>query len=339
MRPLTVSPDGGRRSITSLKASIPRLSDFQLIDAPELEQLLGSPHEQCQLIEAHFSSTDHPLAGIDQRSPHLPGALQMHPSYLEAGTDRSKYYPNYDHPTDGNLLPDHELTLALENVGIFPETLVIVYGTDPDGSMAAARLTWALLYAGVQRVRFLDGGIRSWITHGNETSSLIEIAGTTPDPLKSPSAKWQIRSEFLATTDEVSRLNSSHGKLIDVRRRDEWDGTNPNQYSFFSKAGHIPSAEYQGDWKNLVDQNSDKIGPLLNSVAQRWRDQGILDADVASGKRSLIFYCGTGWRSSIAFLVALSLGLRAKNYDDGFYGWSWDEENEIIYGETTPASR
>ena len=248
MRPVTVSPDGGRRSLTSLKASIPRLSDFQLIDAPELEQLLGSPHEQCQLIEAHFSSADHPLAGIDQRSPHLPGALQMHPSYLEAGTDRSKYYPNYDHPTDGNLLPDHELTLALENVGISPETL--------------------------------------------------------------------------ATTDEVSRLNSSYGKLIDVRRRDEWDGTNPNQYSFFSKAGHIPSAEYQGDWKNLVDQNSDKIGPLLDSVAQRWRDQGILDADVASGKRSLIFYCGIGWRSSIAFLVALSLGLRAKNYDDGFYGWS-----------------
>ena len=279
MRPVTVSPDGGRRSITSLKASIPRLSDFQLIDALALEQLLESSHEQCQLIEAHFSSADHPLAGNDQRSPHLPGALQMHPSYLEAGTDRSKYYPNYDHPSDGNLLPDHELTLALE------------------------------------------------------------IAGTTPNPLQSPSAEWQIRSEFLATTDEVSRLNSSHGKLIDVRRRDEWDGTNPNQYSFFSKAGHIPSAEYQGDWKNLVDQNSDKIGPLLDSVAKRWRNQGILDADVASGKRSLIFYCGTGWRSSIAFLVALSLGLRAKNYDDGFYGWSWDEENEIVYGETTPALR
>ncbi|MBR9760051.1 hypothetical protein GYB43_07020 [bacterium] len=171
MRPVTVSPDGGRRSITSLKASIPRPSDFQLIDALALEQLLESSHEECLLIEAHFSSADHPLAGIDQRSPHLPGA------------------------------------------------------------------------------------------------------------------------------------------------------------------------EYQGDWKNLVDQNSDKIGPLLDSVAQRWRDQGILDADVASGKRSLIFYCGTGWRSSIAFLVALSLGLRAKNYDDGFYGWSWDEENEIIYGETTPASR
>gem|GEM_PF-2337895 len=26
------------------------------------------------------------------------------------------------------------------------------------------------------------------------------------------------------------------------------------------------------------------------------------------------------------------LGLKAKNYDDGFYGWSWHEENEIALG-------
>jgi len=32
--------------------------------------------------------------------------------------------------------------------------------------------------------------------------------------------------------------------------------------------------------------------------------------------------CGTGWRSSVSFLIARLLGLRAKNYDDGFYGWS-----------------
>jgi thiosulfate/3-mercaptopyruvate sulfurtransferase len=261
----------------------------------------------------------------------------MHPSYLEAGTNCSKYYPNYEHPSDGNLLPDKELTLALENVGIFPDTLVVVYGTDPDGSMAAARLTWALLYAGVKRVRFLDGGIRSWITHNGETSPLVEIAGTSVVPRQSPCAHWEIRSDLLATTAEVSQLNSTQGKLIDVRRRDEWDGSNPNHYSFFSKAGHIPSAEYQGDWKNLVDQRSDKIGPMLDSIAQRRREQGILDAKVEAGITPLIFYCGTGWRSSIAFLVALSLGLRAKNYDDGFYGWSWNQENEIVFGEATPA--
>ena len=102
---------------------------------------------------------------------------------------------------------------------------------------------------------------------------------------------------------------------------------------FFSKAGHIPSANYQGDWQNLVEEGTQQIGRMLETVLQRWREQGIIDADVESGESILIFYCGTGWRSSIAVVVALLLGLRAKNYDDGFYGWSWDEQNEIAKGD------
>merc|ERR1712188_283341 len=45
----------------------------------------------------------------------------------------------------------------------------------------------------------------------------------------------------------------------------------------------------------------------------------------------LIFYCGTGWRSSIAFFLAYLLGCESKNYDDGFYGWSEDPTKEVRY--------
>ena len=38
------------------------------------------------------------------------------------------------------------------------------------------------------------------------------------------------------------------------------------------------------------------------------REQGILDADVESGKKALIFYCGTGWRGSEAFFNAWLIG-------------------------------
>ena len=34
------------------------------------------------------------------------------------------------------------------------------------------------------------------------------------------------------------------------------------------------------------------------------------------------FYCGTGWRSSVAFVLAYMLGWDARNYDDGWFGWS-----------------
>ena len=36
-----------------------------------------------------------------------------------------------------------------------------------------------------------------------------------------------------------------------------------------------------------------------------------------------VFYCGSGWRSSLAFLYAWLLGFeRIRNYSDGWGGWS-----------------
>ncbi|MDA0768190.1 MAG: rhodanese-like domain-containing protein [Verrucomicrobia bacterium] len=132
------------------------MNEFQLVDPEFLNYRLSEEDSDhpCILLDAHFTSIDHPSLPDPSPARHIPGAIQVHPSYLEAGTDRSKYYPHYKCPADGNLLPDNEL----------------------------------------------------------------------------------------------------------------------------------------------------------------------------------LFYCGTGWRSSISFLVALLLGLKAKNYDDGFYGWSWHEENAIALG-------
>ena len=61
------------------------------------------------------------------------------------------------------------------------------------------------------------------------------------------------------------------------------------------------------------------------------------DPAFANGTQ-FIFYCGTGWRSSIAFLVACLLGLPAKNYEDGFYGWSDCATNAIQRSATVRAS-
>ncbi|MGI9241473.1 MAG: rhodanese-like domain-containing protein, partial [Verrucomicrobiales bacterium] len=121
-------------------------------------------------------------------------------------------------------------------------------------------------------------------------------------------------------------------KLVDVRGPGEWDGTVKHHYPFFSKAGHIPTAIFQGDWDNLLDRGSRKLAPALDSVEHRWREQGVIDLGVETQATTVIFYCGAGWRSSLSFLAALLLGVRAKNYDDGFYGWSWGGENEIALG-------
>lgn len=318
------------------------MSDFQLIDPDDLARRIAEADagEKWMLLEAHFSSIDHPLDSDQPTPDHIPGAIQVHPSYLESGTNQAKYYPNYEHPSDGNLLPAPELGLALNRLGITPNTLVVVYGTEPDGTMAAARLAWGLMVAGVGTVRLLDGGIDAWLAYGGDSVPVIATAleiSRCSGNLYDEQPPWRPRLEYLATTAEVleacRNTHRTSSKLVDVRKPGEWDGTLKHYYSFFSKAGHIPNAILQGDWDNLLDMKTHRLQPTLESVALRWREQGIIDAGVTDGSTTLIFYCGTGWRSSISFLVAQLLGLRAKNYDDGFYGWSWNDENEIVLGK------
>ena len=53
------------------------------------------------------------------------------------------------------------------------------------------------------------------------------------------------------------------------------------------------------------------------AVKARWEGIGLHEDG-----GPVIFYCGTGWRSSISFLLAHIMGWESKNYDDGWYGWS-----------------
>lgn len=286
------------------------------------------------ILEAHFSSVDHPLDPEMPIFQHLPGAIQVHPSYLEAGINRQKYYPFYDHPTEANVLPAVELQLALEKLGITPDSQVVVYGSDPDGVMAAARLCWGLIYAGVHHVRLLDGGIDAWLAHGGQTCLEIKSVWDVHHSDR-PSSTWSHRPEYLATISEVKNFVTGDqapqfGKLIDVRTEAEWHGTSAKKYPFFSKTGHIPRAIHQGDWDNLMDGSSKSLGPHLEVVARRWKMQGIIDQHVEEGTTPLTFYCGTGWRSSIAFLVAHLLGFRARNFESGFYGWSHDPNHPLV---------
>ena len=193
-------------------------------------------------------------------------------------------------------------------------------------------MIWGLTYAGIHTIRLLDGGLEAWIAAGEETVSsifqAIDLAGSAADETGAAS-NWDVQSEVLATLEEVHQIASSNSgiedRLVDVRRPGEYDGSETKYYPFFSKAGHIPQAVLQGNWINLVDSSTRKIGPALADVRNRWIDLGIVDEGVERGETSLVFYCGTGWRSSLSFLVATLLGYRAKNFDDGFYGRSSSE--------------
>lgn len=280
----------------------------------------------CVVVEVLFE--DAPPGS--QNPECVPGAVSVHPSYFEAGLDSTKYYPHYTCPQDGNLLPDSQLHQAIADLGITEDTMVVVYGKGICIPMSSCRALWALMYAGVKDVRLLNGGFDAWRRYGGRLAAQPRVPTRVP---QFNSTGLCVR-EYLASTAEVeaiaSRCNSLTspspspcsavpGVLVDIRKLGEFDGSFADNYHFFTKSGHIPTAVYQGNWDVLVNLEESTLRDL-DEVQSRWET-----LDLTADRAPLIFYCGTGWRSTIGFFLAFLMGMDAKNYDDSFYGWTWSD--------------
>ncbi len=252
----------------------------------------------------------------------IPGALRVHPCYFEHENDTSKYYPNYTHPDDGNLLPADRLESALLNLGITKDTTVVVYGNGVIIPMTASRVAWALMYAGVEDVRILNGGYTAWLAAGGPVSP----SPAKPVPASDFGTAVPAHPEYLATTElveEISKNGVGPSVLTDVRLISEYIGEDVDHYPFFKTTGHIPNAVWFGDWVELIDLH-DSTFRSYTQVENHLKSLGI------HKQVEPIFYCGTGWRSSIGFFQAYIMGFEnMRNYDGSFYEWSFDPKRPI----------
>jgi thiosulfate/3-mercaptopyruvate sulfurtransferase len=74
-------------------------------------------------------------------------------------------------------------------------------------------------------------------------------------------------------------------------------------------------------------ENPDGTLKSPQRAAERWSRSGI------KPEKRVIFYCGTGWRASLAFWDAWPLGWpRISVYDPGWYEWGRDPANPIATG-------
>lgn len=282
----------------------------------------GYTNKRFVILEARYTgfSTSQPGA-IDKSANHIPGAVAIHPCYFESGHDESKYYPKYTTPDDGNLLPDEELQKAVAALGITHDTTVVVYGNGKIIPMTSGRVGWSLMVAGVSDVRILNGGITAWKKEGfpvTDTPAAIK-------PVASFGKSIPIRSDYLASTPyvrEIAKGSNTGSVLVDVRAKAEVVGEKC-PYPFFDKAGHIPKSVWNGDYWALIDKHDD-TWRSYTEIQHMWNKLGITDAVEP------VFYCGTAWRSTVGFFHAWLMGYdRMKNYDDSFYGWSFDKTNPI----------
>jgi thiosulfate/3-mercaptopyruvate sulfurtransferase len=271
------------------------------------------------IFETQWGSIDDMRQGWADRSyldGHIPGAIHSNSDTYENG------YPRWF------LLPDAELKAAVGSMGITADTTVVVYSSSP---IFAARLWWILKYAGVTDVRFMNGGYRQWAASGLPSETAIN------DPV--PAAYiGTTRPEYLATTADVfSRyLNTATTTLVDVRAGGEYAGI-ISGYSYLAARGRIPGAVQAGDADDASRVYSDGDGTLRSFAEVRSHWNGI---GATSGKE-LIFYCGGGYRSGLAFLYAYLMGYpNIRNYSDGWEGWSTTYTEDSSYQEgVTPGWR
>lgn len=274
------------------------------------------------ILEVRYTGFSISVPGAAKEDGFIPGAVTIHPCYVEHGDNQAKYYPKYSSPQDGNLLPPTDIQEVLKKLGIDRDTTVVVYGNGKIIPMTSARVAWALMYAGVADVRILNGGFTSWLQAGFPVSGQPAV----PQPKADFGLQVPGRPEFLATTGYIESTvkgQNSETLLLDVRKREEYDGK-ICPYPFFNKKGAIPGAVWMGDWDTLVDMNDNTFRSLAE-VRRHWEKLGL-----SPGKEP-VFYCGTGWRSSMGFFLAYVLGWdKTRNYDGSFYEWSWDPQRPLV---------
>lgn len=243
---------------------------------------------------------------------HIPGAAWLDTNRLER-------------PPLWNKVDDLILLRVLLDCGIRHDTTVIVYGRN---NLAAARAAQLMLYAGVQDVRLLDGGYALWRAGGH---ALASGPGRACCAVADFGAPFPARPDYLIDSAQArALLQRPDADLVSIRTWSEYMGRTSG-YSYIDARGDIAGACW-GHAGSGADINSMSEFQLADggmkpaaAICRMWEEAGL------NPQRQTAFYCGTGWRASLAFFYAWLMDWpRISVYDGGWASWSSDPDNPVV---------
>ena len=299
----SIPPFGFRRDLHRWRQLVTPAWIAGLVDGAAIA---AAPAGAWRLFEAGCGDAGAFAAG------HIPGAGYLDTAQFERG-------PLW------NKIPDAELERLLLAHGIRHDVTVILYGRN---TLAAARVAHLLLYAGVTDVRLLDGGLAAW----HQAGLALEHGQPRPCPAADDfGAALPARPDYLADMRQVRGLLArADGALVSIRTWNEYIGETSG-YSYIDARGDIPGALWgragiEGDVNSMAAfHRADGCMKPAKDIRAMWHGAGI------HAGRPTVFYCGTGWRASLAFFYAWLMNWeRIAVYDGGWCEWSRDGANPVV---------
>ncbi|MDO5145392.1 MAG: rhodanese-like domain-containing protein [Eubacteriales bacterium] len=255
---------------------------------------------------------------VSYKEGHIPGAIYVDNCEVEDATGDEKGAYNL---LDAEVVKDNLLSH-----GITKDTKVILYGADASGT---ARQAYGYLWVGVEDVKIVNGGIDAWKAAGYDTETKQNAGSEAGDFGTEVPACPQYWTSIEEAKERLE--NDDNFKLVSIRSEDEWLGKTSG-YNYIDKAGEPEGAVWGKGAETAFDvagfTNEDGTIKNLEGLQEVWSDCDFtLENDLA-------FYCGTGWRASVPFLVLYENGYdNVSVYDGGWYQWIMNEDYPVQVGD------
>ena len=268
---------------------------------------LNSDISSVVIFDCRFSLADHSLGEHLYQQGHIPGAFHMD---MEKDLSGPKGLHGGRHP-----LPDTEaFEHKLRQCGVNANTWVIAY--DDSRFAGSARLWWLLRYFGHNKVRILDGGIKSWQQAGFELST----ENTSAQHMANDTGTFSAKPGALPVADQQwvkARLNDSSVTLVDAREAIRFNGeAEPVDLI----AGHIPGA-INAPWQQV----SDSDGFIQPEELQRKIWQTLPES------HEYVVYCGSGVTACVNLLSMEIAGIKnTRLYCGSWSDWISYPENPTV---------
>ncbi|HWN67867.1 MAG TPA: sulfurtransferase [Haliangium sp.] len=255
----------------------------------------------------------HPVVIIDTRDAsayadeHIPGAVNLRDIFTFLIDDSRP-----------ETLRRMQTTFAdaLGRAGLSGREVAVVYEDALDsGYGQSCRGYFLLRYLGYPQVAILHGGYRAWKEAGLPVTD--EMPRPTPRvfPVDVRERVFVAKQEMLGAVDDPRIIK------LDVRDRDEWQGTSSSPYGvdFCPRKGRIPGAVWL-EWYRVLDRSGD--APRFRSRDQllaTCREVGIRPDD------TIYVYCFKGSRAALVMVALTLAGFReVRNYFASWNEWSRD---------------